>query len=204
MDVSTFPTKSNLLSAKSNLHLSQTGYELLDRKRNILIGEMFSHIKRAEKIQSQINEVFSEAYKALQLANIRTGISTVQQIGYAMKDEDSIQVRYKSIMGAEIPIVTSSKNDLEVTYSFFRTNYSLDLAYERFNKVKELIIEMAEVENTVYRLADHIKKTQKRANALKTIMIPRYENLIDFIEKYIEEKDREDLTRLHLIKMNQQ
>ena len=200
MDVSTIPTKGNLIAARSSLRLSKIGYELLDKKRNILIAEMFSLIKRAEEIQSRINTIFDEAYKSLQLANISAGINTVQQIGYAIPEEENIYVRYRSIMGAEIPIVKSESTDIKANYSFFRTNYSLDLAYERFNRVKKLIIELAEIENTVYRLANHIKKTQKRANALKTIMIPRYEGLVDHMQKYLEEKDREDFSRLHSIK----
>ncbi len=200
MDVSAFPTKANLLNAKAGLQLSRKGYELLDKKRNILIAEMFSQIKLAEEINTSINKVFQEAYGALQNANIHTGISTVEQAGHAIPEENSIQVRYRSIMGAEIPVIKAEPTLLKASYSFFRTDFSLDLAYERFNRVKELIIRLTQVENTVYRLADHIKKTQKRANALKTIMIPRYERLVDFIQKYIEEKDREDFSRLHLIK----
>lgn len=200
MDVSTFPSKGNLVNARSNLKLSKTGYELLDKKRNILLMEMFSLVKRVEEIRKQLNELFSDAYKSLQSTNISSGISTVAQIGYGIPEEDSIKIRYKSIMGVEVPVVKSKKSNLQANYSFFRTNFSLDITYEKFNNTKKLCLELAEVESLIYRLSDHIKKTQKRANALKTIMIPRYENLVSFMEKYLEEKDREDFSRLHSIK----
>lgn len=202
MDVSTFPSKGNLINARSNLKLSKTGYELLDKKRSILLMEMFSLVKRVEKIRMELNELFSDAYKSLQNTNISSGISTVAQIGYGMSEEDSVNVKYKSIMGVEVPVVKSKESNLKANYSFFRTNFSLDLTYEKFNNTKKLCLELAEVENSIYRLADHIKKTQKRANALKTIMIPRYENLVSSMEKYLEEKDREDYSRLHSIKNN--
>ena len=40
MDPNTFPTKGNLILAKNSLALSRQGFELMDKKRNILIREM--------------------------------------------------------------------------------------------------------------------------------------------------------------------
>lgn len=201
MDVSTFPTKGNLLKAQASLQLSIQGYDLLDKKRNILIAEMMSLIKRAEEIQSNIDSVFSAAYKALQRANVSMGISNVQQVGFAIPEEDGVRVKFRSIMGVEIPIVKVKERDqMETNYSFFRTDYYLDLAYQHFNRVKQLIFEMAEVENTIYRLANHIKKTQKRANALKSIIIPKYRELVSFIQNSLEEREREEFSRLHVLK----
>ena len=59
------------------------------------------------------------------------------------------------------------------------------------------------VENAAYRLAINIKKTQKRANALKNITIPKYEELTKSISNALEEKEREEFTRLKVIKRMQ-
>ena len=77
---------------------------------------------------------------------------------------------------------------------------SLDEACQQFEKVKELTIRLAEVENSAYRLAYNIQKTQKRANALSNITIPKYENRAREIQEYLEEKEREEFTRLKVIK----
>ncbi len=37
MDPNAFPTKANLMNAKNSLALGNQGYELMDKKRNILI-----------------------------------------------------------------------------------------------------------------------------------------------------------------------
>lgn len=200
MDVALFPTKGNLIQAINTLRLSRQGYELLDKKRNILITEMMSLIDRAEEIQSQIDTTFREAYEALQMANITIGISTVEQIGHAVPIEEGIRIQCKSVMGVEIPMVMKEKEEEQPKYGFFRTSVSLDDAYKKFQKVKELTIELAEIENAVYRLANNIKRTQKRANALKNVMIPRYEKLTSDIENALEEKEREEFTRLKVIK----
>lgn len=203
MDTSLFPTKGNLMLAKNTLKLSKQGYELLDKKRNILIREMMDLIDKAKEIQDSIDTTFNEAYLALQTANLTIGINTVEQIGYAIEEEADIHIKVRSIMGVEIPIVTVPKEEFKPQYGFLRTNIALDEAYEKFYKVKQLTIELAEVENAVYRLAINIKKTQKRANALKNIMIPRYEKVTSDIQNALEEKEREEFTRLKVIKQNQ-
>jgi len=200
MDTSLFPTKGNLIQAQNTLRLSRQGYELLDKKRNILIREMMALIARADEIQSQIDSTFHEAYQALQAANITIGISTVEQIGYAVPEDDGVDVKFRSIMGVEIPMVSYDNYELQPRFGFYRTSAALDEAYTKFDKVKRLTIQLAEIENAVYRLASNIKRTQKRANALKNIMIPRYEQLTSSIQNALEEKDREEFTRLKVIK----
>ena len=68
------PTKGNLMATKRSRALAQTGYELMDRKRNILIREMMSLMETAKEVQEQIDTVFTEAYASLQTANIKLGI----------------------------------------------------------------------------------------------------------------------------------
>ena len=80
------------------------------------------------------------------------------------------------------------------------TRESLDKAREKFNEVKRLTVKLSMIENSAYRLASNIKKTQKRANALKNITIPTYETLVKTITNALEEKDREEFTRLKVIK----
>ena len=68
--------------------------------------------------------------------------------------------------------------------------------------MKRLTAELAEIENSVCRLADAVKKTQKRSNALSNIMIPRFEQTVKYITDALEEKEREDFSRLKITKKN--
>lgn len=201
MNPNTFPTKGNLILAKNSLALANQGYELMDKKRNILIRELMDLIDKASSIQREIDTTFSAAYEALQQANIENGISFVQEIARTIPIEDSIWVKTRSIMGTEIPLVESSSEFLPA-YSFHNVRPSLDVARMHFEKVKELTIELSTIENSAYRLATSIKKTQKRANALKNITIPTYTTLVHDISNALEEKEREEFTRLKVIKRN--
>lgn len=103
-------------------------------------------------------------------------------------------------MGTEIPLVRHESGPMEVAYGFNNTSESLDIARQHFERVKELTIKLSMVENSAYRLANSIKKTQKRANALKNITIPHYQELSKSISDALEEKEREEFTRLKVIK----
>ena len=200
MDPRTFPTKGNLILAKNSLALANQGYELMDKKRNILIRELMELIDQAKDIQEQIDSTFTHAYKCLQHANIEHGISLVSQLAYTVPIEDSIKIKSRSIMGTEIPLVDYTPDENQPTYSFSTTDESIDRAREAFRKVKELTIKLSMIENAAYRLSPNIKKTQKRANALKNITIPTYTTLVSSISNALEEKEREEFTRLKVIK----
>ncbi|MBQ0000709.1 MAG: V-type ATP synthase subunit D [Clostridiales bacterium] len=204
MDPNAFPTKGNLILAKNSLALSRQGFELMDKKRNILIREMMELIEKARVIQTKIDRTFRDAYEALQKANMEVGISRVQQIAHTVPIDDSIRVKVRSVMGTEIPLVEYDPSPAAPTYSYYDTRESLDEAREAFERVKELSIELSMVENAAIRLANNIKKTQKRANALKNITIPRYEALTRDIQNALEEKEREEFTRLKVIKQMKQ
>lgn len=202
MNPNTFPTKGNLILAKNSLALATQGYELMDKKRNILIKELMSLIDEAKGIQSEIDVTFQTAYKALQKANIELGINYVEDVAMAVPIDDRVRIKTRSIMGTEIPLVEHEEMPLYLTYAYYSTKESLDDARYHFEKVKELTVKLSMVENSAYRLANSIKRTQKRANALKNITIPRYKTLTKEITNSLEEKDREEFTRLKVIKRN--
>lgn len=197
-DQQVFPTKGNLMATKKNLQLAALGYELLDRKRNILIREIMSLVERAKELRSSVEETYKEAYEMLQLANISMGV--VMPYAECMPVENGIELSSKSVMGVELPEVIFHETPTDVCYGFARTDSQLDRAFIAFEKVKRLTVTLAEVENSIYRLSVAIKKTQRRANALQNIIIPRYTETVKFISDSLEEKDREEFSRMKVIK----
>lgn len=200
MDPNTFPTKGNLILAKNSLALARQGYELMDKKRNILIRELMELIDKADSIQKEILVTYETAYKALEAANIELGINYVMESASSVPTEESITIKSRSIMGVEIPHIDYDKNSISPTYSFYGSSLNLDKARVAFEKVKELSIELAAIENSAYRLATNVKKTQKRANALQNITIPTFTERVKSISNALEEKEREEFTRLKVIK----
>lgn len=194
------PTKSTLMAAKNSLDFSEKGFELLDKKRNVLIREMMSYVSKARVLQNKVNITFSKAYKALESANINSGITDIEDIAMTIGEAKDYEILFKSVMGVEVPKIIFEKKEIEPKYGFYRSSAAIDEAMKEFNNVKYLTYELAEVENAVYRLAMEIKKTQKRANALQNIQIPKFEEIVKFVTEVLEEKEREDFFRLKVVK----
>lgn len=186
------------MASKRSRALAQTGYELMDRKRNILVREMMERMEDAAALQSEIDQVFSEAYAALARAQIDLGLC--DQIAEGVLPDNSLDIRWRSVMGVELPHIPDNAAPLRPEYGFVYTSPALDEAYIKFRKVKNMTRRMAEIEISIYRLAQAIKKAQKRANALKNIVIPNFDNTIRVITEALEEKEREEFVRLKVIK----
>lgn len=193
-----FPTKANLMATQKSLSLAKLGYELMDRKRNILVREMMQLVDEAKEVESTINEAYKKAYASLQKANITLG--RCSDYARTVPLDETLKVDYKSVMGVEIPQITLSEQDMKNYYGFDTTNSYLDEAYFNFNEAKKLSVKLVETQTSIYRLADAIKKTQKRANALNNIMIPKFTQTVKFISEALDEKEREDFTRLKVVK----
>ena len=194
------PTKSNLIKAKSSLVLSKKGYELLDKKRNVLIKEMMEFVEKARNMHNDIYNVITDAYEYLQKANITLGVKSVEDMSYSIPNDEHFDVLLKSVMGVDIPTVKYKDEKIIPTYGFYTTNSALDEARQKFKDVRFKIYELAEVENSIFKLAKEIEKTQKRTNALQHIQIPKYKEQVKYIQDVLEEKEREDFFRLKKLK----
>jgi V/A-type H+-transporting ATPase subunit D len=194
------PTKSKLIETKRSLQLAREGHTLLDKKRNVLIRELMKLIDEAKEVQAKTEILFAEAYKALIEANLYFGIENVQEVGLGVDEFESLEIRLRSVMGVEVPEIGDLKVKPSLAYGFVRTNSKLDVARKKFSEVLVLTAKLAEVETGVYRLATEIKRTQRRVNALEYVLIPQYEEIVKFIESYLEETERDDFFRMKRLK----
>ena len=196
------PTKTNLMRIQDSIRLSKQGQELLERKRMILVKEKEKYEEKANNLRMQMQILFSEAYLLLQDASIDMGMEKIAVLANGIKKENSIDIKYRTIMGVEIPSVIwkEQEENQKLNYGFYETTISLDKAVLKFNEIKEKMLILAELENTVKRLELSIIKVQTRSNALQNIIIPENEKIEKSIQNALEEKEREDFSRLKVVK----
>ncbi len=198
-------TKSGLLKVKDMLSLARQGYKLMDQKRSILISELVKYLELARELQARIVDEFEKAYDTLTFASITLGMETVEEIAFGAEEKIKVAVAEKSVMGVPIPVLAiegdhPKKDTFSPFYSVYRTNMALDKTVLEFRKLFDTVVFLAEVENTIYRLAREIKMTQKRANALEEVIIPEFESFKKRIEEHLEEREREEFFKLKRIK----
>ncbi|AMS10975.1 V-type ATP synthase subunit D [Erysipelothrix rhusiopathiae] len=191
-------TKGNLLACKESLRLAKLGYELMDRKRIILMQELSKMMDDVKELRDVIDETYDKAYLSLQRANVSLGV--IDRIANLMPVEEDIKIVYRSVMGIEIPKVTIEEKEVKIPYALSVSNSRLDEVFLQMRQVKLYTAKLAELDNGMYRLAKAIEKSRKRANALEQIVIPDLEIKIKTISDALEEKEREEFIRMKLVK----
>lgn len=194
------PTRSNLIRIRKELQFSKEGYEILNRKREVLTTELIQMAHKAEELQTEVWRLLAEAYAAMEKAQLNMGRERVEWAALAANKTVEVQLKFRGIMGVSIPVIESKGAPLEMLYSLGDTNASLDEASSGFAKVTKLIPELSMVMTTVWRLATELRKTQRRVNALQYIFIPEYEETVNFIVSSLEEREREDTFMLKMLK----
>jgi V/A-type H+-transporting ATPase subunit D len=194
------PTRSNLLRIRQDLELAREGYEILDKKREVLTVELMRLAHDAERLQRQVWDLLSAAYLALQGAKLTMGQEHVEWAALAVNKTVEVEIRSRGVMGVPIPMVKAHGEPPEMPYSLGDTTATLDEASIAFRQVLNEIPELSELMTSVWRLARELRKTQRRVNALQYIFIPDYEDTVDFIESALEEREREETFRLKRLK----
>ncbi len=194
------PTKSNLLALEHQLEFAEEGYDLLEQKRQILIFELMSRLNRAEAAEINIAEALRLAFAALSEAILDTGSEVIDQAAFAIGLGHEVCLSDDRLMGMGIPKVTVQTEPLDVRFGVGGTSSNTDLAMSRFIDILPLLAELAELENAVMRLARELRRTQRRCNALSKIFIPQYRETIDYITGSLEERERESLIILKMIR----
>lgn len=194
------PTKSNLLNLERQLDFAQEGYDLLEQKRQILIFELMGRLNRAEEAERKVSEALRQAFDALNEATLDTGSEAIDRVtlGIAMKHD--LELSDDRLMGMGVPKVAVRTEAMGVRFGVGGTSSNTDIAMSRFVDVLPLLAELAELENAVVRLARELRRTQRRTNALSKIFIPQYRETIDYIMGSLEERERESLIILKMIR----
>jgi V/A-type H+-transporting ATPase subunit D len=198
--ISVPPTRSNLIRMKKELQFAREGYQILDRKREVLTTELVRMAHDATELQKEMWLLQDQAYATLEKAQLTMGEEHVEWAALAAHKSVDVQLSFRGIMGVAVPTIKASGTPPEMPYSLGDTSATLDDAYANFRKVLEKVPELAQLVTAVFRLANELRKTTRRCNALQHIFIPEYEAIVAFIISSLEEREREDTFRLKLLK----
>lgn len=201
MSIRDLPTKNNLIKLQNFINQSKQGHKLLEQKKLILTKELDKYKEKEEELKEKGKNILKEAQNSLRLSNVDIGIESMINLSNTIKEDDNvIDIKYKTIMGVEIPSIISQENEITPVYGLYNTTSNIDETIIKYNKLKKYIIELAEIENIIFRLEKSIEKVQRRANALKEIIIPRDEKIAKKIQEILDETDMEEFSRMKMIK----
>lgn len=197
------PTRMELLSLKNRTKLAVKGHGLLKEKRDALIKEFFDILDRVKGVREAAERSLKEANEALLEAQIAMGDLAVMKASLSVKESIDVDIKSRSVMGVSVPVTNVKMEERSIIdrgYSFSDTTIQLDEAAKKFEESIKFLIELGEVEKTIFLLAEEIEATKRRVNALEHIMIPRFENTEKYIDMRLQEMERENFVRLKMIR----
>ena len=194
------PTKSNLLAMKEQLSISTNGYELLEEKREILVRELMYMVDEVHKLENAIDELISKAYPAFKSMLLLDGADQIERISKSIHYEFGMEEKNVVIGGMEFASLDVQIPERELFYSLIGTDANTDATIVKFFELLTLLTKMASIRTIVWRLADEVKRTQRRVNALDKMIIPQTKETKVYIESVLEERERENVFVLKALK----
>ena len=196
------PTRMELIALRRKKKLAERGLSLLKEKRDALVMELLEVLREYRTLRESVRESMAEAYRKLARAKMELGPLKVLELASSTPPLYDVRLRLRSVMGVKVPTLTLNEvgDPKKPTYSLTDTCSSLDEAVSAFRKALASIIRLAEVEASIRGLAEEVKKAKRRVNALETVIIPRFDRAIKYIELYLDERAREDVFRIRILK----
>jgi V/A-type H+/Na+-transporting ATPase subunit D len=197
------PTRSELINVKRKIALSKSGYNLLKKKRDGLMYEIFAILPKVKSLRADLVKRYSAAQEAVDLATATEGAITIRSVAYAAATPPQVHLKEHNIMGVKVPKITATsvrKPLSERAYGLVGTSPAIDDAVNGYEALVEQAILAAELETAIKRLLDEVEKTKRRVNALEFKVLPELDEIKKFIALRLEEMERESLFTLKRIK----
>jgi len=196
-------TRMELLAHKAQIALAKQGLELLEQKRTALMKEFMRIVDTVMERSDLLQQTAANARQALARAEATAGTEAVNSAAMASRTNLPLEVTTVNVMGVKVPHIEQRRVSRPVLgrgYSIVGTSITIDEAASAFEAEVEAIIQLAESELRLTRLAAEIRRTSRRLNALDHMLIPRLEAERDYIQMALEERERADHFRLKLVK----
>jgi len=197
------PTRTELLTRRAQVRLAEQGADMLRTKREVLIREFLKELKDFSSERDKMRSAVIKAVQSLLSAIAVDGTETISSVSSATRRPVTVELKKRNIWGASVIDVESdySVRPSELRgYTPYTVSARIDETTERFEQVVEHAIHVAPVEHKLNVLAEHIRKTSRRVNALEQRLLPGLREQISFIRDTLDQREREDTFRLKRLK----
>ena len=196
------PTKSALLQVSRQVRFLEQGRQMLEKKRDLLTRLVYERLAQYRSLRTQTVHELTDAYYWLGIVQMRMGEQMLRQASAGLEQAVAIKVVARSSVGVEYPSVSAEPLPLQPV-GLMWTDVSFDEARLRLRELTVTLARLGEAENALWRLLAASRKTQKRVNALKYNIIPRYQTTVHYIRSALEEDERNTLFQIKVLRARQ-
>lgn len=193
------PTKNTLLKLKKQVAFLEEGHTLLERKRDLLTRLVYERVGEYRKLRDQTRLAVKEAYRWLAVTRLKQSSHALRQVAFGTQPMLHVDILPRRSLGVEYPAITSERLPIK-PLGLLGTDSTFDQTRERMADAMVMLARLGEIEMALNRLIEEQRKAQKRVNALKYNIIPRYRRTIRFIRSALEEEERNTLFQIKILR----
>lgn len=192
-------TRTELIARRVQIGLATQGRDLLKEKRAALVvefGRLSSGVLEAVEV---LGRRAAESAGALSSAVAFDGPEAVGSAAIAASGDITTRLSLRIVAG--VPVVELEHDRISRArtsrgYGLVATTPRTDVTAASFERLLDLVLDVAASELSLRRLAGEISRTTRRVNALEHVVVPRLEHERDAIEMVLAERELEDRIRL--------
>ncbi|HBG47301.1 MAG TPA: V-type ATP synthase subunit D [Deltaproteobacteria bacterium] len=200
------PTREQFLALRRRYDVIGKGLDLLKSKREALMKEFFGIVDESIRMRDELNSLLVKAQRDLERARA-IDAGAVASFAHAAKRSVPLDIKARSIWGVFVPEIEESA----LTRSLEARDLSpigeradvIEVAKE-FEGACELIIKIASREIRLTRIGEVIRSDSRKINAITEVILPSIKGRIKYIERVLEEREREEVYRLKRNKAKRQ
>lgn len=193
------PTRSGLVRANAQIRRVRKGRELLNRKREALITELFKSARPALNAREKVEARATQAYGALLRALAARGEASLETYAWPGR-EVSVELEQRQIWGIAVPMVVSH-SPIQRTLTARETaapsvGPAAAQTASEFEQLVELVLDALPKEQLVRRLGDALAKATRQVNTLQLRVEPTLTAELGALRAMLEERERDERSRL--------
>jgi len=189
-------TKGNLLRLQGEHQLAVEALTFLDEKRDLLLSEILRLQGQAARFRRQVEQALAVAFEHLTEGLLTLGSEAVARAALGVTGDDVVALTERAFLGMPMPEVEFRPGRNRPQFSFGGTVSALDRCHLTVRQALGRVAALAEAEAILWRLAEELKHTVRRSNALSYMIIPTFRETIHYLESALEEREREALFHL--------
>lgn len=196
------PTRMNQQVFKGKKKAAESGHRLLKKKADALKVRFRDYAKSIAETKANMSSDASSAFFSLTQAEYAAGNFKQKVAEGSMSARVRVGAGVDNVAGVKLPVFTVYETGAVAD------NQSLGLVgggkkivavREKFTVLLNMLIKLASLQTSFATLDEAMKVTNRRVNALENVTIPKIQRVLDYIDRELDELEREDFTRLKLV-----
>ena len=180
----------------ARLEVAHRGAELLDRKRQVLLGEQARLRTEAERARRDWNEAAARVQKWTARAGIVDGAGRLELLARHAQDPASLEVSWLNFMGARIPRAEAIDVPEPPAVSALGGSSAAVLLARACGEATRAAARYAIAERAESELSAELGRAARRLRALRERWIPQHERALAALDLALDESQREQAIRV--------